>query len=275
MIELPEALSIAGQLDRTVAGKRIARVAAGHTPHKLVWYYGDRSSYQSLLEGAVVERSSAFGGFIEISAGDANVLLGEGGSIRFHDEGEPRPCKHQLMIDFDDGSALSVAVQMYGGMGAFRKGELDNPYYLAAKEKPSPLSDHFDESHFRSIVNSPAFQKLSLKGLLATEQRVPGLGNGVLQDILFNAKMHPRRKVNALGTNGTKALFLAVKSTLAEMARLGGRDTESDLFGHPGGYRTIMSKNTANTPCPACGAPIRKEAYMGGRVYYCTKCQSL
>jgi hypothetical protein len=32
-------------------------------------------------------------------------------------------------------------------------------------------------------------KKLSLKALLATEQRIPGLGNGVLQDILFKARM--------------------------------------------------------------------------------------
>jgi len=26
-------------------------------------------------------------------------------------------------------------------------------------------------------------------------------------------------------------------------------------------------------PCPACGALIKKEAYMGGTVYYCESCQ--
>jgi formamidopyrimidine-DNA glycosylase len=39
---------------------------------------------------------------------------------------------------------------------------------------------------------------LSAKAFLATEQRIPGLGNGVLQDILFTAGIHPKRKMAAI-----------------------------------------------------------------------------
>jgi formamidopyrimidine-DNA glycosylase len=59
------------------------------------------------------------------------------------------------------------------------------------------------------------------------------------------------------------------------MAIQGGSDTELDLFGRPGGYKTIISKNTVNKPCPACGTIIKKETYLGSNVYYCEKCQGL
>ncbi len=59
------------------------------------------------------------------------------------------------------------------------------------------------------------------------------------------------------------------------MASQGGRDTELDLLGKPGGYQTILSKNTANKPCRVCGTIIRKEAYLGGSIYYCEKCQKI
>lgn len=140
MIELPEALNIAGQLNKAISGKRIAAVTAAHTPHKLAWYYGDKAKYAGLLVGRTVGRASAHGGLVEIKAGDANILLGEGAMIRFHPPGGPRPAKHQLVIEFEDDSAISAAVQMYGGMGAFLEGKLDNPYYRVAKEKPSPFS---------------------------------------------------------------------------------------------------------------------------------------
>jgi formamidopyrimidine-DNA glycosylase len=55
----------------------------------------------------------------------------------------------------------------------------------------------------------------------------------------------------------------------------GGRDTELDLFGRPGGYRTVLSKNAAGMPCPKCGTLIRKESYMGGSIYLCENCQEL
>jgi len=273
MIELPEACSLAGQITGTIVGKKIVGVTAGHTPHKLAWYYGDVSKYSKLLIGETVTRGESFGGFVEVRAGGAILLFGEGVNLRFHQSGERHPAKHQLLVELDDGSALSAAVQMYGGMGVFEDGGLDNPYYHAAKEKPSPLTEEFDERYFRTIVCGPGVGKLSLKALLATEQRVPGLGNGVLQDILFNARMHPKRKAGSLSDGDVGALCKSIKGTLRAMTEQGGRNTELDLFGHPGGYRTILSKNTVGRPCPACGALIKKEAYMGGTVYYCESCQ--
>jgi formamidopyrimidine-DNA glycosylase len=275
MIELPEAVVLASQINDTIKGKRIAMVTAAHTPHKLAWYYGDRQKYSDILVGRTIGKTAAYGGLVEIKAGNANILLGEGAGIRFHRKGEPRPAKHQYLVEFDDGTALSAAVQMYGGMGAFLEGELDNLYYKVAKEKPSPFSPAFDKAYFDGIASAPEVQKLSLKALLATEQRIPGLGNGILQDILFNARLHPKKKVNALTGREKEILFNSVRNTISAMTAQGGRDTELDLFGNPGGYKTILSKNTVNKPCPVCGTTIKKEAYMGGSVYYCQKCQKL
>jgi formamidopyrimidine-DNA glycosylase len=274
MIELPEAVNLTGQINETIIGKRIVGVAAGLTPHKLAWYYGDRQKYSELLVGRTIGKTHAFGGLVEIKAGNANILFGEGVGIRFHNQNEPRPAKHQFLIEFDDQSALSASVQMYGGMGSFIEGELDNPYYRVAKEKPSPLSTAFDRAYFEGIISAQETQKLSLKALLATEQRIPGLGNGVLQDILFGARMLPKKKVNTLSEKDKNVLFSSVKDILSTMASQGGRDTELDIFGHPGSYRTILSKNTVNKPCPVCGTIVKKEAYLGGTVYFCEKCQT-
>ena len=75
------------------------------------------------------------------------------------------------------------------------------------------------------------------------------------------------------GQSIKKALFQAVRSTLTAMTENGGRDTELDLFGHPGGYQTILCKNSVNQPCPICGTNIKKEAYLGGSIYFCEHCQ--
>ncbi|MDD5509228.1 MAG: hypothetical protein PHI12_00195 [Dehalococcoidales bacterium] len=275
MIELPEAVNLSGQIKDAILGKRIAGVVAAHTPHKLAWYYGEPSTYSDLLIGRTVGKASPYGGMVEIGVEKANILFGEGVAIRFHDKNEPRPAKHQILIEFDDHSAVSASIQMYGGLGAFFDGELDNPYYKAAQEKPSPLSAMFDGVYFSRMVGSDEVQKLSLKAFLATEQRIPGLGNGILQDILFNARMHPKKKVNTLSDNDKEALFNSLKTTISMMAARGGRDTELGLFGSPGGYKTVLCKNTAGKPCPFCGMVIRKEAYLGGSIYYCEQCQRL
>ncbi len=209
---------------------------------------------------------------MEILLEDTRIVLGDGVALRFIPADQKRPAKHQLLVEFADGSALVATVQMYGGMWCFREGEFDNPYYQIACTKPSPLSEEFDAVYFAGLLDEKG-RKKSAKAFLATEQRIPGLGNGGLQDILYQANIHPKRSMASVIDQELESLFLAIKSTLWQMAEQGGRDTEKDLFGQPGGYRTVLSRNTVNTPCPRCGELIRKEAYMGGSIYYCSTCQ--
>jgi formamidopyrimidine-DNA glycosylase len=274
MIEIPEAVSLAKQLNETISGKKIARVIAGFSPHKFAWYHGNPKDYDALLRGKTIGRAVTCGGMVEIRAGDAVILLGEV-SPRFHTQDEKRPRKHQLLIEFEDNTAISASVQMYGGLYCFKEGEFHNRYYEVARYKPSPLSDDFDRAYFDRLITSPDIQKLSVKAFLATEQRIPGLGNGVLQDILYNTKIHPKRKLETLTKGERESLFHSVKSTLMEMTVQGGRDTEKDLFGQPGGYRTRVSQNTVGKPCPVCGGMIVKEPYLGGSVYFCDGCQKI
>jgi formamidopyrimidine-DNA glycosylase len=274
VIELPEAAVLAEQINETVVGKRIRNVIAAQTPHKLAWYFGDPQEYRSLLTGEVISRATSYGGQVEITAGKAKVLFSDGVNLRYYNKGAKLPDKHQLLLEFDDGSSLVGWVQMYGGLSAFLEGQNDNKYYLIAKEKPSPLSSDFDENYFKSLFDEGT-ANLSLKAFLATEQRIPGLGNGVLQDILFNARMHPKKKAGVLSASDQKVLFGAIKNTLSEMAAKGGRDTENDLLDKPGAYKTKLSRNTVGQPCPVCGTLIKKEAYLGGSIYYCVRCQKI
>ena len=115
----------------------------------------------------------------------------------------------------------------------------------------------------------------SAKAFLATEQRIPGLGNGCLQDILFRAGLNPRKKLEDWPDRDGDKVFHAIKDVMADMTEQGGRDTEKDLLGNAGGYRTLMSRNTLGRGCPACGQEVVKEAYLGGTVYYCPVCQPL
>jgi formamidopyrimidine-DNA glycosylase len=125
------------------------------------------------------------------------------------------------------------------------------------------------------MIKDEAVQKLSIKAFLATEQRIPGLGNGVLQDILFNSKINPKEKVVNLSEKQRNLLYKTIISTLREMTEQGGRDTEKDLFGNKGGYQTKMSKNTVNQSCKQCDTNIEKANYMGGSIYFCPTCQPL
>ncbi len=259
---------------QTLAGRTIKRAAAAVSPHGFAWYFGDPATYNERLAGRQVTGSAAYGGQPELWADEMRLSFSDGVNIRYLAPGDRPPPRYQLLVTFDDDSALCCTVQMYGGMLAFAEGENDNPYYTVAKTKPSPLSDEFDMTYFHSLVNNNA-PRLSAKLFLATQQRIPGLGNGVLQDILWKAKIHPKRTVGGLNDEEFERMFLAVKQVLTEMSEQGGRATEKDLFGQPGGHQTVMSRLTFGTPCPECGSIIKRLDYRGGTVYVCEGCQKL
>ena len=275
MIELPEAAVLAEQLNKKVKGRIIKKVIAAQSPHKFAWYQGNPQKYNSLLKDKTINNSANAGGILEIKVDDTVVALSDGAGLKYHVDDKELPKKHQLLIELDNSTFLSVSIRMYGGILCFKEGECDNKYYLTAREKPSPISKKFNEKYFNRIISSDDLQNKSVKFLLATEQRIPGLGNGVLQDILFNAGIHPKRKVADLSDEEKIELYHSLKYVLTDMIKQGGRDTEKDLFGNNGGYVTKLSKNTAGQPCINCGTSIKKENYMGGSIYFCSKCQKL
>ena len=275
MIEFPEAAVLADQLNKKVKGRNIKKVIAAQSPHKFAWYQGNPQNYNSLLQGKMINDSANAGGIVEIKADDAIIALSDGAGLRYHYDDKKLPPKHQLLIEFDNSTFLSVSIQMYGGILCFKEGKCNNKYYLTAKEKPSPTSKKFNEKYFDRIITSDDLQNKSVKFLLATEQRIPGLGNGVLQDILFNAGIHPKRKVVDLSDKEKNVIFHSITNVLTDMIKKGGRNTEKDLFGNNGGFITRMSKNTIGQPCTKCGTLIKKENYMGGSIYFCSNCQKL
>ncbi|SHI86292.1 formamidopyrimidine-DNA glycosylase [Clostridium amylolyticum] len=274
MLEIPESHTISKQLNQTIKGKTIQNVYANSSPHSFAFFFGDPNHYHSLLTRKILGNAAAIAGQVEITAENSRLLFSDGVNIRYFNPGEILPKKHQLHIEFQDSSSIVCTVQMYGGLWVFSQGENDNLYYLVAKQKPSPLSEEFHENYFETLL-SGVKQSLSVKAFLATEQRIPGLGNGVLQDILFNAKINPKSRLEALSQEEVESLFKNIKNTLFEMIDKGGRDTEKDLFGSRGGYKTILSNKTFKNPCPICGDTIIRQAYLGGNVYYCPTCQPI
>ena len=274
MIEIPESQTVARQIRETLTGRTVTAVFNATHPHKFTWYSGDPLEYPKLLTGRRIVSAEGHGAFVDLLLDDGvHIALSDGVNLRLYESDADVPSKYQLLVTLDDGCFLVFTVAMYGGINAFR-GDFDNPYYQGAKTKYSPLEERFDAAYFDRLL-AGAKQNLSTKAFLATEQRIPGLGNGVLQDILFRAGIHPKRKLATLSDEDADRLFGTVKSLLTEMTGRNGRDTEKDLFGRNGGYRVQLSRNTCAEPCPVCGGSIVKESYLGGAVYYCPRCQPL
>ena len=115
----------------------------------------------------------------------------------------------------------------------------------------------------------------SIKYFIISEPGIWGIGNGCLQDILYRARLHPKRRVVDVTADERHALYTAIRDTLKQMVELGGRESERDLYGNRGGYVRILDSKTKGTPCPECGTAIENAQYLGGAIYFCPTCQNL
>ena len=175
MIEIPESATIGKQASETLKGKRIAHVIESNSPHRFTFYNGDPAEYSNRLVGRTVLGAQGYGAFVDILMdADTHLLIGDGTNMRYYTSAEKAPKKYQLMIVFEDDSFLAFTVSMYGSIYAF-KGEFDNPYYQGSIHKLCPLDERFDKAYFISLIRNLK-KDISAKALLATEQRIPGLG---------------------------------------------------------------------------------------------------
>ncbi len=277
MIELPEAYTIAKQMDKALKGSLIKSCTRGNSPHKFAFYNHTPEEYEKLMVGQIVGHSSYRGSYTITSVGKGNFLtLGGGGEkIILHEGGKTVPKKHQLLVGFHDGRYLSLTVQGWGQATLFSGAEIERHKYIN-KKGVSPETDEFSFVYFDGLFNElDADDKRSVKYFIVSEPGVIGIANGYLQDILFRAKLHPKRRAIDLTKDERKGLYKAIKETVEVAIKLGGRDTESDLYGNPGRYKKILDSRTVGWPCPACGAIIEKVQFLGGASYFCPKCQPL
>ena len=276
MIEMPEATTIARQMDETLTGKTIQHFARGPLTHKFLWLSKPADEYDAFLSGRKLTGATSYGRSIYLYVGDTHVLwFGElGGRILYHPAGAELPAKYHLRWDFADISRMTFSLQMWGFVGLLEKAELHT--HPHAEAGIPPLSSGFALERFDQLLEAyPEKTKKGIKGFLVTSQFVNGIGNGYLQDILFRAKIHPARKIPSLTTDERNQLFDAIQSTISQAISLRGREDERDLFDQPGRYQRLMSSSTVGTLCPTCGTTIQKISYLGGACYLCPGCQVL
>ncbi len=273
MIELPEAFTIARQMHEELSGKRIRSCKVNDSPHKFAFFTPSADEFSSKLEGKWIQRVQDNGrGFIQADLDDGQTLQWRemGGRILFIPAGETLPKKHQLLLKFEDDSSLAVSLVLWGMMRITDTHEIENN----PPKRPAPLADWFTYERFEELLEDPTERESrSVKAFMISKPGLGGVANGCLQDILFHAGIHPKRRMLSLNSHELHSLYTATRSTLTQMVEKGGRDSERDLYDHPGGYRCVLGSHALNMPCPVCARPIQKIQYLGGASYYCPVCQ--
>lgn len=275
MFEIPEFLTLARQINQTLFGKTIRLGVLGNKPHKFVWYNQTHEDFTRLTADKTIGEAWARGKwlFIPLEPG-YRLVMGEcGGKMLYHPPGGKTPDTYHLHLTFEDGSALTETTQMWGAIELYERGQEQVRQYIKGM-RPTPIEPEFTFEYFDNLIDSLLDgEKRSAKGLLTQDQLIPGLGNAIAQDILFRARLHPRRPLAGLDHARRHALYQSLQSTLAEAIQKDGRYDEYDLYNQPGRYIRLMDKEAPGRPCPVCGALVEKMQYLGGACYFCPVCQ--
>ncbi|UCE44172.1 MAG: hypothetical protein JSV57_01395 [Candidatus Bathyarchaeota archaeon] len=277
-IELPEAKILAEQMNSELAGKRIKSYHL--QDHERLQRIGmldrDTKSFDHLVNGEI-ESVISRGNVIHVKLNNGmNLVLGPeyGGKILYHTRKRKIPSKFHLKIDFRDSSALTVRFASMGLIHAVKDDDLDHSYVYRRDFNPdvaSPIDEGFTLERFsKLLMNNNRMLKSVLVGKAAV---VVGLSNSAFQDIVYRAKLHPKRKASELKKDERRTLFDAIRLVLQERIRLKGKDQFYDLYGNQGGYTPAMGSNMKQQTCPVCGTSVEKLSVGGGHVYFCPNCQ--
>jgi len=110
-----------------------------------------------------------------------------------------------------------------------------------------------------------------LRNLLMDDEFIAGIGNAYADEILWAAKLHPKRRVATLDQGEMDRLHGALHATLERAAEI----VEAQLPPALGTkIRTHMNvRGHAGEPCPRCGTKIVRTRHGLDEMYVCPKCQ--
>ena len=277
-IELPEAKILAEQMNKELRGKRVKdyHLQDYERVQRIGMMDKDTKSFDQLVDGKV-EFVTSRGNVIRVRLNnEMNLILGPeyGGETFYHKSGKAVPKKFHLRVDFGDDTVLTVRLTSMGLIHALKDNDLERSYVYRRDFNPDVLSPINEEFTFERFSELLADNNRMLKSVLVGKDAVVvGLSNSAFQDIIYRARLHPKRKASELDKDERRALYDAIRLVLQERIRLNGKDQFHDLYGNQGGYTPAMGPNMKQQPCPVCGTRIEKLSVGGGHVYFCPKCQ--
>ena len=277
-IELPEAKILAEQMNKALRGKRIKAYDLQNYERlqRIGMIDKDLTTFERILNKRVISVISR-GNVIRLKLSDKmNLILAPeyGGKISYLSRNNTVPSKYHLKVAFDDDTLLTVRLTSMGLIHAAKDNELAHLYVYQRdfnENVASPIDPEFTLEQFSQLLSQ---KNTMLKTVLVGKDAiVVGLSNSAFQDILYRARLHPKRKAAELSVDEKQKLYDAMRFVLRERVNKNGKNLFYDLYGNQGGYTPSMGPHMKQETCKTCGTQIMKLNVGGGSVYLCSLCQ--
>ena len=259
MPELPDVEVFRRYLDSTSLHKRITTVEV-HSRRILEGVSGKR--LKSTLEGARLEETARHGKYLfaRLDKGQELVLhFGMTGFLKYFKNNDREPEHQRLRLRLENGYSLAYDNQRLLGRVFLAA---DRERFIEDQELgPDALSLDFER--FASILKRG---RGAVKSTLMNQKMLAGLGNIYTDEILFQARVHPKSNVDGLGEEQLRTVYQQMRAVLEKSIEI-----QADPARMPESY--LLPRREQDGPCPRCGGRVRKITLSGRATYLCPACQ--
>jgi formamidopyrimidine-DNA glycosylase len=182
--------------------------------------------------------------------------------------------KHtHVSIYFTDGNALHYRdIRQFGKWRLYAKQDFHQAqeYWKLGLE---PFTAEYEWNNFLAKFGG---RKLRIKSLLLDQRFVAGVGNIYADEALFEARIHPERRVSSLTTDEKKRLFKAIPTVLRRGLHYGGTSFQSyfNAEGEAGTnqeYLNVYGRTLEK--CRRCRTEILRIVVSQRSTHCCPQCQ--
>ncbi len=272
MPELPEVETIKEDLSELVVGSSIEK--AEMLASALV-EQPSPEEFSRRLQGVRITgaRRRAKHLIVELESGEYLVFqLKIGGQLLLVPPVEAPATALMLILHLDGGRRLFLRDET--GFTRARLLDADGLEARLSALGPEPFEEGFSAEYLRKVLGS---RRVQIKPALLDQKVVAGIGNIYVDEILYDARLHPRRKANTLSGEEWEALYEAIKKNLTAGVEHRGTTVRlyRDVLDRPGrhqNYLRVFEKHGER--CPGCEGVIVREKVGGRATHFCPGCQS-
>lgn len=273
MPELPEVETIARQLNKVVAGRKVKSFHVWDSKLSIV-------SPPALVGASVVEakrvgkrvvlvlRKGRRTSYLAIHLRMTGRLVWRLLSKRER-ASRPLPQKHErALLRLDAGDLIFSDVRRFGTIVLCRESE-----ELSTKAV-DPLVPEFTTVLLADLL---AGGRQALKPWLLRQDKICGIGNIYACEVLHRAAISPFRRAGSLSLPEVKRLHRSLIDVLTKAIACCGTTFSDfvDSAGDDGGYqRYLRVYMREGRPCRRCRYPIARQTQQGRSTYFCPACQA-
>lgn len=214
------------------------------------------------LEGKEFEASRRHGKylFVELSSGGWLLLhFGMTGSLKYFNDVQDEPRHTRVLISFGNGYHLAFDDQrMFGKVDL-----IGDPESFVGERKLGADPLGLDFTAFRDRLEG---RRGAIKAALMNQRIFAGIGNIYSDEILFQARIHPKTNVGQLNEEALNDLFEETRR-VQQTAIEHGANPEN----LPNSF--LLSHRREGEDCPRGNGKVEKIKAAGRTAYYCPTCQ--